>query len=50
MHSIITGCSGVISMDLTVCHKQIVEERMQQITVVAKHEFSSIESFNLGNI
>ena len=22
MHSIITGCSCVISMDLTVCHKQ----------------------------
>ena len=38
MHSIITSCSCVISMDLTVCHKQIAEEWRQQIIVVAKHE------------
>ena len=36
----ITGCSGVISIDLTVCHKQIVEEWRQQIIVVAKHNFA----------
>ena len=37
-------------MDLTVCHKQIVEEWRQQIIVVVKHKFSSIESINLENI
>ena len=37
-------------MDLTVCQKQIVEEWRQQIIVVAKHKFSSIESINLENI
>ena len=50
MHSIITGCSCVISMDLTVCHKQIAEEWRQQIIVVAKHKFSSIERIDLENI
>ena len=47
MHSIITGCSCVISMDLNVCHKQIAEEWRQQIIVVAKHKFSSIERIDL---
>ena len=47
MHSIITSCSCVISMDLTVCHKQIAEEWRQQIIVVAKHKFSSIERIDL---
>ena len=37
----------VISMDLTVCHKQIVEEWRQQIIVVEKHKFSSIERTDL---
>ena len=46
----ITGCSGVISIDLTVCHKQIVEEWRQQIIVVAKHKFCSIERNDLENI
>ena len=46
----ITGCSGVISIDLTVCHKQIVEEWRQQIIVVAKHKFSSIKHIDLENI
>ena len=50
IHSIITSCSCVISMDLTVCHKQIAEEWRQQIIVVAKHKFSSIERINLENI
>ena len=50
MHSIITSYSCVISMDLTVCHKQIAEEWRQQIIVVAKHKFSSIERINLENI
>ena len=50
MHPIITGCSGVIPMDLTVCHKQIVEEWRQQIIVVAKHKFCSIERNDLENI
>ena len=50
MQPIITGCSGVISMDLTVCHKQIVEEWRQQIIVVAKHKFCSIERIDLENI
>ena len=43
MHAIITGCSCVICMDLTVCHKQIEEKWRQQIIVVAEHEFSNIE-------
>ena len=50
MHSIITSCSCVIFMDLTVCHKQIEEEWRQQIIVVSKHKFSSIERINLENI
>ena len=50
MHPIITGCSGVICMDLTVCHKQIVEEWRQQIIVVAKHKFSIIKRIDLENI
>ena len=37
-------------MDLTVCHKQIGEEWRQQIIVVAKREFSSIERINLESI
>ena len=34
-------------MDLTVCHKQIAEEWRQQIIVVAKNKFSSIERIDL---
>ena len=47
MHAIITGCSCVICMDLTVCHKQIEEKWRQQITVVAEREFSDIEGIDL---
>ena len=50
IHSMITGCSCVISMDLTVCHKQIEEEWRLQIIVLAKHKFSSIERIDLENI
>ena len=49
MHSIITGYSCVMSMDLTVCRKQF-EEEWRQIIVVAKHKFSSIERIDLENI
>ena len=51
MHSIITSCSCVISMDLTVCHKQIAEEWRQQIIVVAKQgrkNFQFLESSGVG--
>ena len=34
-------------MDLTVCHKQIAEEWRQQIIVVEKYKFSSIERIDL---
>ena len=37
-------------MDLTVCHKQTEEERRQQIIVVTKHKFSSVERIGLENI
>ena len=50
MHSIITGCSCVMSMDLSVCQKQIEEEWRQRIIVVAKHKFSSIQRVDLENI
>ena len=50
MHAIITGCSCVICMDLTVCHKQIEEEWRQQIIVVAEHEFSNIEGTDLEDV
>ena len=32
-------------MDFTVCHKQIAEEWRQQIVVVGKHKFSSMERY-----
>ena len=44
MHAIITGCSCVICMDLTVCHKQIEEKWRQQIIAQAEHEFSNFTS------
>ena len=47
MHTIITGCFCVISMDLTVCHEQIEEKWRQQIIMVAEHEFSNIEGIDL---
>ena len=50
MHAIITGCSCVICMDLTVCHKQIEEKWRQQIIVVAEHEFSNIEGIDLEDV
>ena len=50
MHRIITGCSCVISMDLTVCHKQIEEKWRQQINVVAEHEFNNIEGIDLEDV
>ena len=50
MHAIMTGCSCVISMDLTVCHKLIEEKWRQQIIVVAKHEFSNIEGIDLEDV
>ena len=50
IHSIITGRSCVISMDLSVCYKQIEEEWRQRIFVVAKHKFSSIERTDMENI
>ena len=50
LYSIITGCSCVLSMDFTVCHKQIAEEWRQQIVVVGKHTFSSMERIDLENI
>ena len=34
-------------MDFTICHKQIVEEWRQQINVVEKHKFNSIERIDL---
>ena len=46
MHAMITGCSCVMCMDLTVCHKQIEEKWRQQIIVVAEHEFSNIEGID----
>ena len=50
MHAIITGCSCVISMDLTVCDKQIEEKWRQHIIVVAQHEFSNIEGTDLEDV
>ena len=50
MHAIITGCSCVICMDLTVRHKQIEEKWRQQIIVVAEHEFSNIEGIDLEDV
>ena len=50
MHGIITGCSCVISMDLTVCHKQTKEKWRQQIIVVVEHEFSNIEGIDLEDV
>ena len=50
MHAIITGCSCVISMDLTVCHKQIEKNWRQQIIVVAEHEFGNIEGIDLEDV
>ena len=52
MHSVITSCSCVISMDLTVCHKQIAEEWRQQIIVVAKHNLavSSVLTWKVSRI
>ena len=39
-----------MSMDLSVCQKQIEEEWRQRIIVVAKHKFSSIQRVDLENI
>ena len=50
MRAIITGCSCVISMDLTVSHKQIEEKWRQQIVLVAEHEFSNIEGIDLEDV
>ena len=50
MRAIITGCSCVISMDLTVCHKQVKEKWRQQIVVVAEHEFRNIEGIDLEDV
>ena len=50
MHTIITGCFCVISMDLTVCHEQIEEKWRQQIIMVAEHEFSNIEGIDLEDV
>ena len=50
MHTIITGCSCVIFMDLTVCHEQIEEKWRQQIIMVAEHEFSPIKGIDLEDI
>ena len=47
-HAIIASCSCVISMDLTVCYKQVEKKWRQQIIVVAEHEFTSIEGIDLG--
>ena len=50
MPVIITGCSCVICMDLTVCHKQMEEKWTQQIIMVAEHEcyFSNIQGIELA--
>ena len=51
MHAIITDCStSVISMDLTVCHKQIEEKWRQQIIAVAQFESSNIEDIDLEDV
>ena len=50
MHAIITGCFCVISMGLTVCHKQIEEKWRQQIIMAAEHEFSNIEGIDLEDV
>ena len=50
MHAIITGCSSVISIDLTVFDKQTEEKWRQHIIVVAEHEFSSIEGIDLEDV
>ena len=43
MRAIITGCSCVISMDLTVCHKQI-EEKWELVEI--SFQFTNGESKN----
>ena len=48
VHVVIAGCCCVISIDLTVCHKQIEEKWRQQIIVVA--EFSNIEGIDLEDV
>ena len=50
MHAIITSCSCVVCMDLTVCHKQIEEKWRQQIIVVAEYECSNIEGIDLEDV
>ena len=50
MYAIITGCSCVVSTDLTVCHKQIDEKWRQQIIVQAEHEFRNFTcSLSIGD-
>ena len=49
MHAIITSCSCVICMDLTVCHKQIEEKWRQQINMVAEHELKDVLMKNVNS-
>ena len=50
MHAIISGCSCVLCMDLTVCHKQIEKNWRQQIIAVAEQVFSNIEGIDLEDV
>lgn len=50
MHVIIVGCSGAITMNLTICTKQIEKQRRQQAVVITIHKFSYLKRIDLKNI
>ena len=50
MHAIIIGCSGAITMNLTVCKKQVEKQWRQQVVIIIVHKFSYLKRVDLINV
>ena len=50
MHSIITGCSGIIVVNLAIRYKKIEKQWRQKVISIIKHEFGDFKRIDLENI
>ena len=50
MRSIITGCSGIIVVNLAIRYKKIEKQWRQEVISIIKHEIGDFKRIDLENI
>ena len=50
MRSIITGCSGIIVVNLAIRYKKIEKQWRQEVILIIKHEIGDFKRIDLENI